>query len=99
MRRPCICRRKRPQSFVIVRNHSRSIGFASDIAGKTKIVVKRRIVVIFYVSHYKNVNSRRDREGRGRETQNCRSVSIRLGSSHLKKVNNRNDRGDLGREI
>ena len=54
------------QAFASVRNRSQAsaecrtcVGLASD----TKIVAKRRTVVTFYVSHYKSVNSHRDRGG------------------------------------
>ena len=57
--------RKRSQSSASVRNRSRRVAHA----GEAKIVAKRRTVVTFYVLHYKNVNSHRDRGGRGRETQ------------------------------
>ena len=86
--------RNRSQSFAIVRNRSqsaairkrsRSVGLVSDLrrtcvglAGDTKIVAKRRTVVTFYVSHYKSVNSHRDRGGPGRETQISRHFWTRL---------------------
>ena len=83
-----------PQAFASVRNRSQCVG----LAGETKIVAKRRIVVTFYVSHYKSVSSHTDRGGRVRETQNCRHFWTRLASSRLKSVNNHRDRGGRGRE-
>ena len=44
-------------------------------------------------------SSHRDREGGpGREPQNCRHFSTRVGSLHLKSVNSHTDRGRPGRE-
>ena len=53
---------KRPQS---VRKRPRRVGHAGE-STESKIVAKRRTAVTFYVSHYKGVNSHRDRGGRGR---------------------------------
>ena len=85
---------KRPQAFA---KRSRRVGHAGE-TNETKIVVKRRTIVTFYVSHYKSVNSHSDRGGRARETQNCRHFWTRLGSSRLKSVNSHRDRGGHGRE-
>ena len=63
--------RKRPQSFAVRRT---CVTDLRRTCRKEKIVAKRRTVVTFYVLHYKCVNSHRDRGGRGRETQNCRSL-------------------------
>ena len=76
---------------------SRRVGHAGE-STESKIVAKRRTVVTFYVSHYKSVNSHRDRGGRGRETQNSRHFWTRLGSSRLKRAKSHRDRGGRVRE-
>ena len=96
---------KRPQAFAersqasasVRTKRSRRVGHAGK-TNETKIVAKRRTVVTFYGSHYKNVNSHRDRGGRGRETQNCRHFWTRLGCPRLNSVNSRRDRGGRRRE-
>ena len=93
--------RNRPQSFAIGRNRSQAFAerrTCVGLAGDTQIVAKRRTDVTFYVSHYKSVNSHRDRGGPGREAQNCRHFWTRLVSSRLKSVNSHGDRGGRGRE-
>ena len=82
---------KRPQASAECRT---CVRLASD----AKIVAKRRTVVTFYISHYKSVNSHRDRGGRGCETQNCLQFWTRLVSSRVKSVNSHRDRGGRGRE-
>ena len=46
----------------------------------------------------KSVNSDRDRKGPGRNTQNCRHLWTRIGSSRLKSVNRDRDRKGPGRK-
>ena len=110
VRPPCVRKRPRQKSS---RNAKLSSLFGlafglrvSKVSIFTEIervmVAKRRTVVMFWIcvwsSRFKSVNSHKDREGRGRETQICRHFWTRVWSSRFKSVNSHRDRGGRGRE-